>query len=224
MVEVGDEASYVPHHKQKLVFTFSAMRHFARSLAEEGLRVHYVRLDEEGNSGSFGGEIARAVERFSPQRVVVTEPGEWRVWEMMRTWRDALPVPVEILPDNRFLCSRNEFAGWAEGRKSLRMEFFYREMRRRTGLLMEEDGPVGGQWNFDAENRKRLPAGLTPPRRLRFAPDAVTAEVIDLVATRMPTYAALAVATWDTSSRPIDRIAEEIAEWTRERAVSAGGS
>jgi deoxyribodipyrimidine photolyase-related protein len=188
MVEVGDEAVYVPHHKQKLVFTFSAMRHFADSLEQEGLRVHYVRLDAEGNSGSFSGEVARAVERFSPQRIVVTEPGEWRVQEMMHAWRDALPVPVEILPDNRFLCSRLEFARWAEGRKSLRMEFFYREMRRKTGFLMEGGEPVGGQWNFDHDNRKSLPKNLPLPEHPRFAPDPTTREVIAMVAERFGSH------------------------------------
>jgi deoxyribodipyrimidine photolyase-related protein len=188
MVEVADEAVYVRHHKQKLVFTLSAMRHFARSLEEEGLRVHYVRLDEEGNTGSFGGEVARAVERFSPQRIVVTEPGEWRVWQMMRSWSDALSVPVEILPDNRFLCSREEFARWADRRKTLRMEFFYREMRRKTGLLMERDGPVGGQWNFDRDNRKSLPENFEVPEHPRYAPDAMTQEVMALVSERFAAH------------------------------------
>ncbi len=184
MVEVAEETTYVPHHKQKIAFILAAMRHFARELREEGLSVDYVALDDPANTGSFSGELARAVARHRPERVIITEPGEWRVRRMMDDWAQDLGVPVEIRDDDRFLCSRAEFAAWADGRKSYRMEFFYREMRRRTGLLMEEDGPVGGQWNFDAENRKRLPAGLTPPRRLRFAPDAVTAEVIDLVAAR----------------------------------------
>ena len=188
MVEVAAEAEYVRHHKQKLVFTFSAMRHFARSLEEEGLRVAYVRLDEEGNAGSFTGELARAVERLKPHRIVVTEPGEWRVWEMMRGWRDALEVPVEIREDNRFLCSRREFSQWAEGRKSYRMEFFYREMRRKTGLLMEGAEPLGGQWNFDHDNRKALPKGIALPEHPRFEPDAITREVIAMVGERFPDH------------------------------------
>lgn len=189
MVEVGDEAVYVRHHKQKLVFILSAMRHFAQSLREEGLRVDYVTLDAPGNTGSFTGEVARALARRGASHVVATEPGEWRVLEMMRDWREELPVPVEIRDDDRFVCSREEFAAWAEGRKSYRMEFFYREMRRKTGLLMTPEGePVGGQWNYDAENRKALPAGLAPPAHPRFAPDAVTREVIDLVAARFPDH------------------------------------
>ncbi|MCG6122496.1 MAG: cryptochrome/photolyase family protein [Microvirga sp.] len=185
MVEVRDETVYVRHHKQKLVFILSAMRHFAQALRDEGLRVDYVTLDATGNTGSFSREVARAIARHDASGLVVTEPGEWRVREMMQDWREELPVPVEIREDDRFVCSRDEFAAWAEGRKSYRMEFFYREMRRKTGLLVTPDGePVGGQWNFDAENRKALPANVEPPAHRRFAPDAMTREVMDLVAAR----------------------------------------
>ena len=90
----------------------------------------------------------------------------------------------EVLPDDRFLCSRAEFAAWAEGRKRLVMEDFYRVMRRRTGLLMDGDQPAGGQWNFDADNRKGPVKGMRYPPLPRFAPDAVTEEVLALVEAR----------------------------------------
>jgi len=186
MVEVAQETTYVPHHKQKIAFILSAMRHFAQGLRGEGLSVDYVTLDDPANTGSFTDELARAVARHRPDRVVVTEPGEWRVRRMMDDWAQDLGLPVEIRADDRFLCSRADFAAWSDGRKAYRMEFFYREMRRRTGLLMEGNEPVGGQWNFDAENRKRLPASLSLPPRGRIIPDAVTAEVIALVADRFP--------------------------------------
>jgi len=184
MAEVADETRYVRHHKQKIALVLSAMRHFAAELREEGIAVDYVRLDDPGNTGSFSGELARAVARHRPECVVVTEPGEWRVREMMLGWSEALGLPVEIRDDDRFFCSRADFARWAEGREALRMEFFYREMRRRTGFLMEEDAPVGGKWNFDPENRKSLPAKFRPPERLRFAPDSITHDVMALVASR----------------------------------------
>jgi deoxyribodipyrimidine photolyase-related protein len=101
---------------------------------------------------------------------------------MMQSWRDRLGLPVDIRADDRFLCSRDDFSHWLSGRAAPRMEFFYREMRRRTGWLMESDGPVGGQWNFDSENRKKLPAREVVPPRSEFVPDAVTREVIALVA------------------------------------------
>ncbi len=184
MVEVRDEATHVPHHKQKLVLVFSAMRHFAASLRAEGFRVDYVQFEDEGNTGSFTGELERAVARHDPDRVVVTEPGEWRVRRMMDEWAAALEVPVEIREDDRFLCSRAEFEDWAAGRKTFRMEHFYRMMRRKTGWLMEDGDPAGGKWNYDARNRKALPADERLPERLRFPPDAVTREVMALVAPR----------------------------------------
>lgn len=184
MVEVMDEATYVGHHKQKIAFLFSAMRHFAQSLAAEGVTVDYVRLDDEENTGSFTGELARALKRHEPDRLVVTEPGEWRVREMMLGWSARFALPVEIRDDDRFFCSRARFARWAEGRKSYRMEFFYREMRRETGLLMRADEPEGDAWNFDKDNRKSLPAGLRAPPRTRFEPDQTTRDVMDLVSAR----------------------------------------
>lgn len=186
MAEVAEETTYVPHHRQKIAFVLAAMRHFAESLRAEGIRVDYVRLDEPDNTGSFSGELARAIERHRPARIVATEPGEWRVLQAMRTWSDAHGVPVDIREDDRFFASRRRFRLWAGDRRTLRMEFFYREMRRETGLLMTDDGPAGGQWNFDADNRKPLPKSLRPPERLRFEPDAITREVIDLVRTRFP--------------------------------------
>ncbi|UDL96181.1 cryptochrome/photolyase family protein [Lichenihabitans sp. PAMC28606] len=184
MVEVADETTYVGHHKQKIAFIFSAMRHFAAELTATGVTVDYVKIDDAGNAGSFTGELQRAVVRHAPDRVVVTEPGEWRVWEMMRVWSSELGLPVTIEDDDRYFCSRGRFARWAEDRKSYRMEFFYREMRRETGLLMRGDEPEGDRWNFDTENRKRLPATVHEPNRRRFEPDAMTREVLDLVAIR----------------------------------------
>jgi deoxyribodipyrimidine photolyase-related protein len=184
MMEVQEECTYVPHHPQKIVLVLSAMRHFARALAARGVRVDYVRLDDPANTHGFRGEVLRAVARHRPARIVATHPGEWRVMEDMRGWEAASGVPVEIREDARFLCPLPRFRAWAEGRRTYRMEFFYREMRRMTGLLMEGDAPAGGQWNFDAENRSALPEGMAPPPPPRFAPDAITREVMALVAAR----------------------------------------
>ncbi len=184
MAEVHDEASYVRHHKQKLVFVFSAMRHFATELEQQGYKVDYVKLDDPLNTGSFTGELQRAVIRHAANQIVVTEPSEWRVWEMMLDWRETLGVPVDILEDDRFFASRQEYADWAGTRKSYRMEFFYRDMRRKSGLLMDGDQPEGGAWNYDVENRKSLPKGAKTPLRTRFEPDDITQEVIELVAAR----------------------------------------
>jgi deoxyribodipyrimidine photolyase-related protein len=185
MAEVAAEADHVPHHPKKIAFLFSAMRHVAAGLRAEGVRVDYVALDAPGNAGTFRGELGRAIARHAPDRVVVTEPGEWRVLEDARGWEGAFGVPVEIRPDTRFLCPRAAFAAWARGRREVRMEPFYRAMRRRTGILMTADGePEGGSWNYDAQNREPLPAGTATPGPLRFGPDAATREVLDLVRRR----------------------------------------
>ncbi|GAA4041651.1 cryptochrome/photolyase family protein [Parerythrobacter jejuensis] len=182
MMEVWDEATYVKHHKQKIALIFSAMRHFAAELEDAGWTVDYVTLTDSDNSGSFTGEAARAIERHNPRAVHVVEAGEWRVQQTLEEWPDKFDCEVEILPDDRFVCSIPEFNDWAEGRKQLRMEFFYREMRKKTGLLIDGDGkPEGGEWNYDSENRKPPKEGLEAPQRPLFEPDETTRDVIALV-------------------------------------------
>jgi deoxyribodipyrimidine photolyase-related protein len=184
MMEVADEATYVPHHPQKIALFFSAMRHFADELREQGWTVDYVRLDDPANTGDFADEVARAAQRHSASRIISVAGGEWRVVDSQQTWAERTRLPLTVLDDDRFLCTIEQFAGWAKGRKRMIMEDFYRIMRRQTGLLMDGDQPVGGQWNYDQENRKSVPKGhrFTPP--LRFAPDAITTEVMALVAGR----------------------------------------
>ncbi len=182
MVEAAAEASNVPHHPQKIAFVLSAMRHFAQSLRDEGVKVDYVQMDAAENSQDLGTELARAVQRHRPASIIVTEPSEWRLRQMMQTWETG--AALDIRQDDRFFCARSDFAALTKARKTGRMEFFYREMRRRTGVLMRDDGPEGGQWNFDPDNRKALPRGLRPPPRRRFAPDAITRDVLTLVAAR----------------------------------------
>jgi deoxyribodipyrimidine photolyase-related protein len=181
MMEVRDEGTYVPHHKQKIVLILSAMRLFADELRSRGVTVDYVTLDDPANTGSFTGEVKRAVARHRPDRIVATEPGEWRVQTAIEVWSAMFGVPVEIREDTRFFASRARFRAWAKGRTTWRMEHFYREMRREHGLLMDEGRPAGGEWNYDAENRKRLSARVSLPERRRFAPDPVTREVMALV-------------------------------------------
>ena len=184
MMEVMEEGAYVPHHKQKIVLVLSAMRHFAHALRQRGVTVDYVPLDAAGNAGNFTAEVERAVARHAPDRLVVTEPGEWRVQAMVEGWAGRTGKPVEVRADGRFFASRARFAAWARGRRAWRMEHFYHEMRREHAILMEGGQPAGGEWNFDAENRKRLPGSTRPAQRLRFAPDATTREVMALVERR----------------------------------------
>jgi deoxyribodipyrimidine photolyase-related protein len=184
MVEVQEEATYVRHHQKKIAFIFSAMRHFAQDLAAKGWTVDYVKLDAPDNSGSFTGEIARAIKRHGPNALIVTEASEYRVAKMMTSWAKRFGLPVEIFPDDRFLASHDLFETWAQDRKQLRMEYFYRDMRKITGLLMENGAPVGGEWNYDHENRKVPKGDIKMPEPPRFAPDAITQDVLKLVASR----------------------------------------
>ena len=169
------------HHQKKIALIFSAMRHFAAELRAAGFDVRYTKLNDMENAGSFAGELARAVAAFSPAQVVVTEASEWRVLQSMENWGTLTGVPVDIRTDDRFLCSKAEFRRWAGGRQSLSMEYFYRDMRRKTGLLMHGVEPEGGRWNFDTENRKPAKRDLFRPHHPVFTPDAITREVLELV-------------------------------------------
>ena len=154
---VNEECHYVRHHQQKIVLFLTAMRHFAQKLRERGLQVDDVQLDDPKNTGSLTSEVQRAQARHKARRLVLTEPGEWRVQTMAASWPQGLNIPVDIRPDERFFASKERFQAWANGRRSWRMEHFYREMRREHQILMDGDQPDSGAWNFDKENRKSLP-------------------------------------------------------------------
>jgi len=180
MAEVADEAAYVRHHPKKIALIFAAMRKFAHALEQGGWTVAYTQLDDTDNAGSIVGELLRRAAQTGASEVLATEPGEWRLIDKLKY----APLKVHLLPDDRFLATHAEFEAWAEGRKALRMEYFYREMRRKTGLLMEGDQPAGGKWNFDHDNRKAAPEDVTVDGPLRFDPDARTREVLELVQAR----------------------------------------
>lgn len=184
MCEVWDETQYVKHHKKKIAFLFSAMRHFAQELTEAGYTVRYIRLDDPANTHNFTAEVKRAIKALNPQQLVCTMPGEYRVWRMMQSWQDELDIPTDIRPHNLFMATPEDFADWAENRKQLRMEYFYREMRKRHGILMTDGAPEGGAWNYDAANRVQPTADLTPPAPYTAPVDEITQEVMDLVAAR----------------------------------------
>jgi len=179
MAELVNEAHYVAHHKQKIVLVFSAMRHFAEQLRQSGRTVHYFAYGDTPQLYSFTETLNHMQGVKNYQRLMVTEPGEYRLKEEFAAW-SGTPA-LDILPDDRFLADHQQFQTWADGRKQLRMEFFYRDMRRQTGLLMDGDQPVGGQWNYDSDNRKKLPRGHVLPPRLRAETDTLTAQVMALV-------------------------------------------
>jgi deoxyribodipyrimidine photolyase-related protein len=183
MAEVDEESTLVWSHKARIALFVAAMRHFRDALRQRGTRVLYRQLDNPETPPGLGGALATDVARLRPRKLIVVQPGECRVEQDLRDAAEAAGVELEIRPDRHFLCTREEFAAHVAGHKQLRMEFFYREMRRRHRVLMEGDKPAGGAWNFDAENRQSFGPGnapdVRPPRA--FPPDALTREVLALV-------------------------------------------
>jgi deoxyribodipyrimidine photolyase-related protein len=172
MAEVRSEAVAVWNLKQRIAVFLAAMRHFRDSLRARGWTVDYTLEGE-----SFGAELAKALRKHKPKRVIIVEPGEHRVLEELRSIaRDRL----EVRTDRHFFSTVADFRKHADGRKQLRMEYFYREMRKRTGILMAKGKPEGGEWNYDEENRGAFPKtgpGFLPAP-VSFAPDDVTREAL----------------------------------------------
>ena len=186
--EVLNEAIYVKHHKKKIAFLFSAMRHFARELHESGYRVSYTKLEDKQNSGFLKNEITRALKQEKFDKIVVTQPGEYRVKEGIKSWATDFSISIEIREDDRFLCSAEEFLIWTKPRKQLRMEYFYREMRKKYNVLMNGNQPIGGHWSYDLENRKPPKENLLIPDPYHNQPDDITLDVMSLVAEYFPDH------------------------------------
>ena len=190
MAEVPEESSHVWSSKPRTALFLAAMRHFALALQGAGRPLHYKRLNAADNAGSLQAQLQADIVRLRPARLVMTAPGDWRVLQAIKSVAEASGLPLDIREDRHFFCSVREFAAHATGRKSLRMEYFYREQRKRHGVLMRGDKPIGDQWNFDIDNREAFGAagpGDVPPRTC-FEPDAVTREVIALVDTRFAAH------------------------------------
>ena len=188
MAEVREEATYVKHHKKKIVFLFSAMRHFAQTLRQEGFNVHYIHYDEPDNPGSLFNAVRDTVASTTATAVEAMQPGEYRLDSEMKSWEQKLRIPVIMNEDTRFMASIGDFAVWADGRKQYRMEYFYREMRKRYDILMENGKPIGGKWNYDQQNRATLPAGTNVPKNTVFPINSVTQQVIALVDEHFPEH------------------------------------
>lgn len=178
MAEVAAESTQVWSSKPRIAFFLSSMRHFANALRTKDIRVEYAKIGTH-RFHSITDALHDAVARLAPHKVVLVEPGEWRLEQDIRRYCQARNVDLAVREDTHFLIPRHEFATWAAGYKQLRMEYFYRMMRKRHAVLMEDGEPRGGRWNFDAENRgafaKTGPGTLPAPPA--FAPDAITREV-----------------------------------------------
>jgi deoxyribodipyrimidine photolyase-related protein len=186
MCEAVEESTHAPSHKARILLFLSAMRHFRDALEAEGIRVHYRALDVEADPSLAAG-LAAAIRVLRPERLILTEPGEHRVFAALQAVAETAAVPLEIRQDEHFICSRTDFDRWAAGRRELRLEHFYRYLRKREGILMDGPAdaaqPVGGRWNLDQENRKafgRQGPGMVP-EPIGFPPDVITRDQIALI-------------------------------------------
>lgn len=194
MAEVAEESTHVWTHKARIAVFLAAMRHFRDRLRSEGIAVEYTELASAQRSDEPASLAAALTARLAaaslakrlPERMIVVEPGEWRVRNALEEVAKRFTVPLEIRTDRHFFTTNDDFREHAKGRKQLRLEYFYRPLRTKFGVLMNDGAPAGGQWNFDAENRGAIPkAGPgTLPAPRRFSPDALTQAVLDLVTTR----------------------------------------
>jgi deoxyribodipyrimidine photolyase-related protein len=193
MAEVAEESTHIPSSQMRTAFFLSAMRHFAVELRALGRPLHYRTLDDPANRGTLAAELRATIAALRPQALVMTAPGDWRVLAALRAVAAEVGLALDMREDRHFYAAVREFRAHAQGRKQLRMEFFYREMRRRHHVLMDAADPAqpeGGQWNFDADNRASFgrdgPGAVPPPRR--FAPDAITQDVQSLVRVRFASH------------------------------------
>ena len=148
MAEVMEESTHVPSSKQRTTLFLSAMRHFAQTLQEKKWPVRYTRLDDAANQGTLAAELEIAIQENKPQQLVMTAPGEWRVLQSLRAVAKHCSVPLEIRDDTHFFSTVRDFADHAKGRKQLRQEFFYRELRQKTGILMDGKKTCGWPMEF----------------------------------------------------------------------------
>mgnify|MGYP001827111862 CR=1 FL=1 len=189
MAEVSEESEHIRSSKARTSLFLAAMRHFRQELEARRFALTYHRLEENPHR-SLARTLAADLGKLRPSQVVLTRPGEWRVRDSVLRACQTAGVPLDIRPDKHFLCPLDEFEAWAANRKQLRLEHFYRHMRKRNAILLDGGMPAGGRWNFDAENRKsfgRKGPG-TVPAPAGFEPDGTTADVLRLVDTKLVSH------------------------------------
>lgn len=185
MAEVDGEATHVWNGKPRLALFLAAMRHFRDELQRRGLPVAYRALGSH-EFVQLEHALAADLEHYRPERVIAVRPGEWRLDQSLRQACQDAGVAWSERPDVHFYCDPHDFADWAKGKSVLRMEHFYRWIRKRENVLLDGGEPTGGRWNYDQDNRagfdRRGPGLLAAPRR--FTPDTTTLEAIALVEER----------------------------------------
>ena len=180
MIESAHESSYVWSHKAKIALFLSAMRHFAQTLLVQHFPLIYIKESALTIEEALRKQL---VEKGATDLVCV-EPGEWRLKVALEKLAQELNIHLQMHADTHFYCSNTEFRRWAADKKELRLEYFYRYMRKKHLVLVDEKSePIGGQWNYDDQNRrpysKNGPGLIAEP--VMFAPDSITREVFAFV-------------------------------------------
>lgn len=177
MIESANEAQHVWSHKAKIALFLSAMRHFAQHLKNLGLPLAYIQHSPK----TIAEELRNKFIEGKFTHLVCVEPGEWRLKVAIEELTSEYKITLEMYEDPHFYCTHHEFKSWVANKKELRLEYFYRLMRKTHGVLVDQEGnPEGGQWNFDRDNRKPFPKkgpGLIPPPAL-FEPDDISKVVL----------------------------------------------
>ena len=175
LMEIRQETDYVLHHAQKILAIFAAMRDFAQQLGRMGHRVHYLRIDDSDNRQSLPANLDTLIERYCASAFEYQAPDEWRLDRQLADYGKQRNITVRMVDSEHFYTQRDEAARLFSGRKQWLMEHFYRQMRIRHSVLMSEAGkPLGGQWNFDHDNRKPWPGIPREPADWRIAHDHST--------------------------------------------------
>ncbi|MCL4109005.1 UNVERIFIED_CONTAM: hypothetical protein GTU68_052643 [Idotea baltica] len=189
MAEVEEEVTHVWCHKLRIAYFFSAMRHFRNECKSRGRSVQYHEMqphpsDDRGRS--FVEVLTKDIRKHTPETLVMVEPGDDRVRRQIEDVAGQLGISLEVRPDRHFYCSIEEFRDYAKGKQGLLLEYFYRGLRKKHDILMEDGEPTGGRWNFDHDNRdsfgRRGPQDIPTPKT--FRPDEITNQVIELVSNR----------------------------------------
>lgn len=190
MAEVCGESERVWSSKPRILMVLAAMRHFRQEVLQRGWTLEYTGLDDNGEA-TLSGQLARDLRRCRPERVVLLQPGNWQVEREILTAVEEAGCVADVRPDRHFLCTNERFAEFADSRKQVRQEYFYRQMRQQHQILLDPEGkPVGGQWNFDNKNRRTFgkdgPGKVPEP--VSFAPDPSTREAANAVERHFPDH------------------------------------
>jgi deoxyribodipyrimidine photolyase-related protein len=170
LMEIRSETDYAKHHIQKVLGFFAAMRQFADDLTKRGHSVIYIKLNDKGNDQRFDLNCKRLILEQNANRFEYLLPDEYRVDELLKAFTASLSIPVEVHDTQHFYTGRNELKELFEGKKGYIMETFYRHMRKKHNVLMADDGkPLMGKWNFDEDNRQKLPKAHKPIAPLVFS-------------------------------------------------------